>query len=130
MHLQFDFHFEQYALAFLLILPERQKFTPFLSCNCYSDFNKVTDTVDTVDTVDTIDTVNTVEIFDNVDTVESVDTVYTVYCEITKNSPKNGSLNRNLLKLFNRYGIFQMLRGESSCLDGSEYVWQRRVESL
>ena len=82
MHLQFDFHFEQYALAFLLILPERQKFTPFLSCNCYSDFNKVTDTVDTVDTVDTIDTVNTVENVDNVatvDTVESVDTVYTVY---------------------------------------------------
>ena len=47
-----------------------------------------------------------------------------------ENLPKNGSLNRNLLNFLNRYGIFKMLPGESSCLDGSEYVWQRGVESL
>ena len=29
-----------------------------------------------------------------------------------------------------RYGIFWMLPGESSCPDGSEYVWQRGVESF
>ena len=50
--------------------------------------------------------------------------------EITKKSPKNGSLNRDLLKFFNRYGIFWVPPGESSCPDGSEYVWQRGVESL
>ena len=44
-------------------------------------------------------------------------------------SPKNGSLNRDLLNFFNRYGIFQMPPGESSCPDGSECVWQREVES-
>ena len=43
---------------------------------------------------------------------------------------KNGSLNRNLLKFLNRYGIFWVPPGESSCPDGSEYVWQRGVESL
>ena len=48
----------------------------------------------------------------------------------TKNSPKNGSLNRDLLKFLNRYGIFWVPPGESSCPDGSEYVWQRGVESL
>ena len=47
-----------------------------------------------------------------------------------KKSPKNGSLNRDLLKLLNRYGIFWVPPGESSCPDGSEYVWQRGVESL
>ena len=30
MHYVFYFHLEQYALTFLLILSERQKFTPFL----------------------------------------------------------------------------------------------------
>ena len=50
--------------------------------------------------------------------------------EITKKSPKNGSLNRDLLKFLNRYGIFWVPPGESSCPDGSEYVWQRGVESL
>merc|ERR1711873_172263 len=50
--------------------------------------------------------------------------------EITKKSPKNGSLNRDLLKFLNRYGIFWVPPGESSCSDGSEYVWQRGVESL
>ena len=33
-------------------------------------------------------------------------------------------------QFFYRYGIFWMLPGESSCPDGSEYVWQRGVESL
>ena len=47
-----------------------------------------------------------------------------------ENHPKNGSLNRDLLKFFNRYGIFWVPPGESSCPDGSEYVWQRGVESL
>ena len=47
-----------------------------------------------------------------------------------KKSPKNGSLNRDLLKFLNRYGIFWVPPGESSCPDGSEYVWQRGVESL
>ena len=50
--------------------------------------------------------------------------------EITKKSPKNGSLNRDLLKFLNSYGIFWVPPGESSCPDGSEYVWQRGVESL
>ena len=47
-----------------------------------------------------------------------------------KKSPKKGSLNRDLLKLLKRYGIFWVPLGESSCPDGSEYVWQRGVESL
>ena len=47
-----------------------------------------------------------------------------------KKSPKNGSLNRDLLKFLNRYGIFWVPPGESSCPGGSEYVWQRGVESL
>ena len=46
-----------------------------------------------------------------------------------KKSPKN-SLNRDLLKFLNRYGKFWVPPGESSCPDGSEYVWQRGVESL
>ena len=45
-----------------------------------------------------------------------------------KKSPKNRSLNRNLLKFLNRYGMFWVPPGESSCPDGSEYVWQRGVE--
>ena len=49
---------------------------------------------------------------------------------MTKNRQKNGSLNRDLLKFLNRYGIFWIPPGESSCPDGSEYVWQRGVESL
>ena len=40
-----------------------------------------------------------------------------------------GSLNRDLLNFFNRYGIFKVQPGDSSRLDGSEYVWQRGVES-
>ena len=44
--------------------------------------------------------------------------------------PKNGSLNRDLLNFLNRYGIFWVPPGESSCPDGSEYVWQRGVGSL
>merc|ERR1712209_299797 len=47
-----------------------------------------------------------------------------------KKAQKNGSLNRDLLKFLNRYGIFWVPPGESSCPDGSEYVWQRGVESL
>ena len=41
-----------------------------------------------------------------------------------------GSLNRDLLNFFNRYGIFKVQPGDSSRLDGSEYVWQRGLESL
>ena len=37
-------------------------------------------------------------------------------------SPKNGSLNRDLLNFFYRYGIFWMPLGESSHPGGSEYV--------
>ena len=33
-------------------------------------------------------------------------------------------------QFFNRYGIFWIKHGESSCPDGSEYAWQRGVESL
>ena len=47
-----------------------------------------------------------------------------------KKSPRNESLNCDLLKFLNRYGIFWVPPGESSCPDGSEYVWQRGVESL
>ena len=43
---------------------------------------------------------------------------------------KNGSLNRDLLKFLNRYGIFWVPPSEASCPDGSEYVWQRGVGSL
>ena len=42
-----------------------------------------------------------------------------------RKSPKNRSLNRDLLNFVYRYGIFQMPPGESSCPGGSEYVWQR-----
>ena len=45
-------------------------------------------------------------------------------------SPKNGSLNRDLLNFFYRYGIFWMPPGESSHPGGSEYVWQRGVEGI
>ena len=45
--------------------------------------------------------------------------------------PQNdGSLNRDLLKFLNRHGIFSVPPGESSCPDGSEYVWERGVGSL
>ena len=47
-----------------------------------------------------------------------------------KKIQKNGSLNCDLLKFLNRYNIFWVPPGESSCPDGSEYVWQRGVESL
>ena len=33
----------------------------------------------------------------------------------------------DLLKILNRYGIFWVPLGESSCPDGSEYVWQRGI---
>ena len=49
---------------------------------------------------------------------------------MTKNRQKNGSLNRDLLNFFYRYGIFWMPPGESSHLGGSEYVWQRGVEGV
>ena len=45
--------------------------------------------------------------------------------EITKYSPRKRSLNRNFLNLFNRYGIFFMVLGESLCQDGLEFVWER-----
>ena len=53
--------------------------------------------------------------------------VFAIYktSEITKISPKKRSLNRDLLNFFYRYGIFFMVRGESSCPDGLEYVWER-----
>ena len=49
---------------------------------------------------------------------------------MTKNRQKNGSLNRDLLNFFYRYGIFWMPPGESSHPGGSEYVWQRGVEGV
>ena len=49
---------------------------------------------------------------------------------MTEISPKNGLLNRDLLKFLNWYGMFWVPPGESSCPDSSEYVWQRGVESL
>ena len=49
---------------------------------------------------------------------------------MTKNRQKNGSLNRDLLNFFYRYGIFWMPPGESSHPGGSEYVWQRGVEGI
>ena len=47
---------------------------------------------------------------------------------MTKNHQKNGSLNRDLLNFWYRYGIFR-IPGESSCPDGLEYVWQRGVHN-
>ena len=47
---------------------------------------------------------------------------------MTKNRPKNGSLNRDLLNFLYMFGIFWMPPGESSHPGGSEYVWQRGVE--
>ena len=49
---------------------------------------------------------------------------------MTKNRKKNESLNRDLLNLLYRYGIFWMPPGESTCPGGSEYVWQRGVEGV
>ena len=39
---------------------------------------------------------------------------------MTKNRPKNGSLNRDLLNFFHRYGIFWMPPGESSHPGGKD----------
>ena len=49
---------------------------------------------------------------------------------MTKNRPKNGSLNRDLLNFLYRYGIFWMPPGESSHPGGSEYVWQGGLEDV
>ena len=46
---------------------------------------------------------------------------------MTENTPKNRSLNRELLNIVYRYGIFYTVPSESLCPDGSEYVWQRVV---
>ena len=35
-----------------------------------------------------------------------------------------------ICSIFNRYGIFWMIPGESSCPDGSEYVWQEYVFAM
>ena len=40
---------------------------------------------------------------------------------------ENTQIFRDLLKFLNWYGIFWVPPGESSCPDGSEYVWQRGV---
>ena len=50
--------------------------------------------------------------------------------KMTKNRQKNGSLNRDLLNFWYRYGIFWVPPDESSCPGGSEYVWQRGVEGI
>ena len=42
-------------------------------------------------------------------------------------SPKKRSLNRTCSKKIYRYGISFMVRGESSCPNGLEYVWERGV---
>ena len=47
-----------------------------------------------------------------------------------KIAKKNGSLNRDFLNFFYRYGIFWIPPGESSHPGGSEYVWQRGVEGI
>ena len=39
--------------------------------------------------------------------------------------PKKTITQSHLLKKIYRYGIFFMVRGESSCPDGLEYVWER-----
>ena len=49
--------------------------------------------------------------------------------EMTKNTPKNGSLNRDLLIFFIGIVYFRCLN-ESSCPGSSEYVWQRGVEGI
>ena len=38
---------------------------------------------------------------------------------------QNESFSCDLLNFFNRYGLFLMVPGKSSCPEGSEYVWQR-----
>ena len=35
-----------------------------------------------------------------------------------------------ICSIFNRYDIFWMIPGESSCPDGSEYVWQEYVFAM
>ena len=47
--------------------------------------------------------------------------------KITKNGPKTDHSITIFLIFFNRYDIFYMVRGKSSCPDGSEYVWQGGV---
>ena len=44
---------------------------------------------------------------------------------MTQNSPTNSSLERDLLKFLHMYGIYWVVPGDSSGLEGSEYVWQR-----
>ena len=50
--------------------------------------------------------------------------------KLPKKSPKNRSLNCDLLKFLNTYGIFWVPPGESSYPDSSKCVWQRGVERL
>ena len=49
-------------------------------------------------------------------------------------SPKKAQKTDHSIAIYsnflNRYGIFWVPPGESSCPDGSEYVWQRGVGSL
>ena len=49
---------------------------------------------------------------------------------MTENRRKNGSLNRDLLNFWYRYGIFRIPPGESSHPGGSEYVWQMGLEGV
>ena len=54
-----------------------------------------------------------------------------VQLRITKNKLKLGLRILNLLIFFsNMYVIYWVVRGESSCLEDSEYVWKSWVESL
>ena len=59
--------------------------------------------------------------------------IYCIQCDFMPKSCWKHSnfenLNRNLLNFLNKYGIFWVPPGESSCPDGSEYVWQRGVGS-
>ena len=54
--------------------------------------------------------------------------IWVILIYIYIKNPKNGSQNRDLLKFLNRYGIFWVTPGESSCTDGSEYYWWTEEE--
>ena len=52
---------------------------------------------------------------------------YIIWAKSPKIAPKNHH-SIAIFSIFYRYGIFYMVRGESSCPDGSECEWQRGVE--
>ena len=44
--------------------------------------------------------------------------------------PQKTITQSQFAQFFHRYGIFFMVSGESSCPDGSEFVWERGVGGL